>query len=212
VRAGRRVSVDAYLLFVAGSVLLVVTPGPDMAYLLARCVAQGRRAGLVAALGFNVGGYFHLAAAILGLSAALAASPRAFAAVKWAGAAYLVYLGVQALRSDSSATLAPGDRDHRRLRTIFWQAFLSDALNPKVGVFFLAFLPQFVDPHAPDRTRRLLLLGVTVCMIALAINVPLVFVATRVTERLRRSGGTARRLTRLMGIVFIVLGLRVALG
>jgi threonine/homoserine/homoserine lactone efflux protein len=205
------VTLDRYLLFVAGSVLLVVSPGPDMAYLLARCVAQGRKAGIVAALGFNAGGYFHLAAALLGLSAMLAASPRAFTAVKWLGAAYLIYLGVRALFSRRPEALFPADDDSpRRLRVVFRQAFLSDVLNPKVGVFFLAFLPQFVDP-GEGRTRQLVLLGITVCMIALLINVPLVFVASRVSERLRRSGGTAHWLTRLMGAVFIAIGLQVAL-
>ena len=205
-------TVERYLLFVAGSILLVITPGPDMAYLLARCVAQGRKAGLVAALGFNVGGYCHLAAALLGLSAMLAASPRAFTAVKWLGAAYLIYLGVQALFSSRSAALFPADDiQPRRLRVIFWQAFLSDVLNPKVGVFFLAFLPQFVDPDGAGRTRQLVLLGVTVCVIALMINIPLVFVASRVSEKLRRSTRTAHYLTRLMGAVFIAIGIQVAL-
>lgn len=202
---------ESYLLFVAGSVLLVVSPGPDMAYLLARCLAQGRRAGMVAALGFNAGGYVHLAAALLGLSAMLAASPPAFTAVKWAGAAYLVYLGVRALLSSRPDLLLPEvGGAPRRLRTVFRQAFLSDLLNPKVGVFFLAFLPQFVDPHAPGRTAQLALLGVTVNMIALAINLPLALVASRVSERLRRSPRAAHHLTRLMGAVFIAIGVQVA--
>lgn len=183
-----------------------------MAYLLARSVAQGRRAGVVAALGFNAGGYCHLAAALLGLTAMLAASPRAYTAVKWAGAAYLVYLGVQALRGAGTAALGSGGDDApRRLRTIFWQAFLSDVLNPKVGVFFLAFLPQFVDLDGTGRTRQLVLLGVTVCMIALAINIPLVFVASRVSRRLRRDTATARQLARLMGLVFIAIAVQVVL-
>ena len=203
---------ESYLLFVAGSVLLVVSPGPDMAYLLARCLAQGRRAGMVAALGFNAGGYVHLAAALLGLSAMLAASPRAFTAVKWAGAAYLVYLGVRALLSSRPDLLPEDGGAPRKLRTVFRQAFLSDLLNPKVGVFFLAFLPQFVHPHPPGRTAQLALLGVTVNMIALAVNLPLALVASRVSERLRRSPRAAHHLTRLMGAVFIAVGVQVALG
>jgi threonine/homoserine/homoserine lactone efflux protein len=132
--------------------------------------------------------------------------------VKWLGAAYLIYLGVRALFSRRPDALFPADDGSpRRLRVVFWQAFLSDVLNPKVGVFFLAFLPQFVDPGADGRTRQLVLLGVTVCMIALLVNVPLVFVASRVSERLRRSGASAHYLTRLMGAVFIAIGLQVAL-
>jgi threonine/homoserine/homoserine lactone efflux protein len=207
------VTLDSYLLFVTGSILLVIIPGPDMVYLLARSVAQGRKAGITAALGFNAGAYCHLAAALLGLSALLAASPRAFAAVRYVGAGYLVYLGVQALLSRESV-LAPASADGapRRLRTVFWQAYLSDVLNPKVGMFYLAFLPQFIQPDSAHRTLQLLMLGVTVNMIALAINVPLVFVSTHVSRRLRRSGPMARRLTVMMGIVFIVLGLRVAMA
>lgn len=206
-------TLDSYLLFVTGSILLVIIPGPDMVYLLARSVAQGPRAGVTAALGFNAGAYCHLAAAALGLSALLASSPRAFTAVKWAGAAYLVFLGVQALLSrDSPLALATDDEQPRRLWVVFRQAYLSDVLNPKVGMFYLAFLPQFIDPASGHRTLQLLLLGVTVNMIALAINIPLVFVSTRVSRGLRQSGPTVRRLTVMMGIVFIVLGLRVALA
>jgi len=207
------VTLDSYLLFVAGSVLLVVVPGPDMVYLLARSVAQGRRAGLMAALGFNLGAYCHLAAALLGISALLAASPRAFAAVKWLGAAYLLYLGAQALlRPGGGPAAGPGDAAPRSLGVVLRQAFVSDVLNPKVGMFYLAFLPQFVAPGSPHRTLQLVLLGVTVNMIALAVNVPLVFLATRVSARLRRRGSASRHLSRALGVVFIALGLRIALA
>jgi threonine/homoserine/homoserine lactone efflux protein len=205
------VTLDGYLLFIAGSVLLVIIPGPDMIYLLARSVAQGRRAGLMAALGFNLGAYCHLAAALLGVSALLAASPRAFTAVKWLGAAYLVFLGVQALATPHGAlTLDAAGAEPRSMRVVLRQAFLSDLLNPKVGMFFLAFLPQFVAPDSPHRTLQLVMLGVTVNMIALAINIPLVFVATGVSARLR-GGGAARHLAWALGVVFISLGVRIAL-
>jgi threonine/homoserine/homoserine lactone efflux protein len=119
---------------------------------------------------------------------------------------------VQALSSSRSAALFPADDGGpRRLRVVFWLAFLSDVPNPKVGVFFLAFLPQFVDPGGDGRTRQPVLLGVAVCVIALPVDVPLVFVASRVSERLRRSGGTAHSLTRLMGAAFIAIGLQAAL-
>jgi threonine/homoserine/homoserine lactone efflux protein len=121
-----------------------------------------------------------------------------------------VWLGVQALAARPRAEGAPPPGpDVRPTRVVFWQAFLTDLLNPKVGIFFLAFLPQFVSVHAPHRTAQLALLGATVNVIALLINIPLVFVATRVSERLRGNGATALRLTRAMGVVFIALGLRV---
>ena len=198
-----------YLLFVVASFALVLVPGPDMAYMLARSIAQGRRAGMLAAVGFNLGAYVHLTAALLGLSAILAASSMAFTAVKWAGAAYLVYLGIGALRNKGGAlTLAGTDATARNDRTILWQAFLSDVLNPKVAMFFLALLPQFVDATAPHPTLQILLLGLTVNVIALPTNMLLVLCAARLTRSLRRNAALSRWLHRTLGALFIALGLR----
>src|SRR5580700_558496 len=148
-------TLHAYLLFIAASIVLAIVPGPDMIYMLSRCIAQGRRAGLMAAIGFNLGGYAHLTAAVLGLSALLATSVMAFTAVKWMGAGYLVYLGINALRRKSGPVdLAAQEIPVRNARTILWQAFLSDALNPKVAMFFLALLPQFVSAQAPHPTLQ----------------------------------------------------------
>jgi threonine/homoserine/homoserine lactone efflux protein len=200
-----------YLLFVTASLVLVLVPGPDMAYMLARCIAQGRRAGLLAALGFNLGGFVHLTAAVLGLSAILATSATAFAVVKWLGAGYLIYLGVSAFRSqraliDGSASVSSSRSD----LTILWQAFLGDVLNPKVAMFFLALLPQFIDPQGLHPTLQILLLGVTVMVIALPINLLLVLFSARVTAALRESPVIAARLQKAMGAVFVALGLRLA--
>src|SRR5215469_15656697 len=187
----------SYLLFAAASLGLALVPGPDMVYMLARCVAQGRRAGILAAVGFNVGGYVHLTAAVLGLSAILAASSVAFTAVKWLGAAYLIYLGISALLSRRGPLVISGDGAlSRDDRTIFWQAFLSDVLNPKVAMFFLAFLPQFVNTQAAHPSLQILLLGVTVCMICLPVNILLVCFSARVTRALRQNGALSRWLQR----------------
>ncbi len=204
-------SLHAYLLFVAASVVLVLVPGPDMAYMLTRTVAQGRRAGSMAALGINAGAYVHLAAAIVGLSALLLASATAFAVVKWAGAAYLCYLGVRALMSLEAVTnLTDSEMSGRSLRAIFWQGFWSDVLNPKVAIFYVALLPQFTDVQAGHATLQLALLGVTGNMIAIAINLGLVAVAARLTGTLRRSERVALWLQRAMGVLFIGLGVRLA--
>jgi len=190
---------------------LVIVPGPDMAYMLARCIAQGRRAGVLAALGFNLGGYVHLAAAVLGLSAILATSSVAFSVVKWVGAAYLVYLGISVLRSKQSPLVISADGlANRNDRTILWQAFLSDVLNPKVAMFFLALLPQFVDTTGSHPTLQILVLGVTVNMIALPTNILLVYFSARLTDVLRRSPAIAARLQKAMGALFVALGLRLA--
>ena len=204
-------TLHSYLLFVGATIVLVIVPGPDMAYMLARCIAQGRRAGVLAALGFNLGGYVHLAAAVLGLSAILATSSVAFSVVKWVGAAYLVYLGISVLRSKQSPLVISADGlANRNDRTILWQAFLSDVLNPKVAMFFLALLPQFVDTTGSHPTLQILVLGVTVNMIALPTNILLVYFSARLTDVLRRSPAIAARLQKAMGALFVALGLRLA--
>jgi threonine/homoserine/homoserine lactone efflux protein len=204
------VTLHNYLLFVFASFVLMIVPGPDMAYMLARCIAQGRRAGILAALGFNLGGYVHLTAAALGLSTILATSAVAFTVVKWLGAGYLIYLGVSAIWSNQGPlTINPGTAP-RDGRTIFWQAFLSDALNPKVAMFFLALLPQFVDAKAPHPTLQIILLGVTVNMIGLPTNILLVLCSARLTESLRQNASISRWLQRGLGALFVALGLRLA--
>jgi len=202
-------TLHTYLLFVLASLVLALVPGPDMVYMLGRCIAQGRRAGILAALGFNAGAYVHLSAAVLGLSAILATSSVAFTAVKWAGAAYLIYLGSGALRSKGGPLVISGVGG-RADRTIFWQAFWSDVLNPKVAVFFLALLPQFVDPRSTQPTLQILLLGVTVNMICLPINIVLVAFSARVTQTLRRNDALSKWLQRGLGALFVGLGLRLA--
>jgi threonine/homoserine/homoserine lactone efflux protein len=204
-------TLHSYLLFVLAAFALVLVPGPDMMYMLGRCLAQGRRAGILSAVGFNVGGYVHLTAAVLGLSAILATSATAFTVLKWIGAAYLVYLGLSALFSKQGPlaidTVAVAGR---RSRTILWQAFLSDVLNPKVALFFLALLPQFVDRSAPHPTLQIILLGVTVNVIALPTNIVIACCAARITRGLRRNGSAALWLRRGLGALFIALGLRIA--
>lgn len=204
-------SLHSYLLFVLAAFALILIPGPDMMYMLGRCLAQGRRAGILSAVGFNLGGYVHLAAAILGLSAILAASATAFTAVKWIGAGYLVYLGLSTLGSSEGAlAIASEPAAARRGRTILFQAFLSDVLNPKVALFFLALLPQFVDRDASHPTLQILLLGVTLNVIALPVNIGIACCASRITQGLRRDGSVIPWLRRALGVFFIALGLRIA--
>jgi threonine/homoserine/homoserine lactone efflux protein len=204
-------SLHSYLLFVVAAVALILVPGPDMMYMLGRCLAQGRRAGILSAIGFNLGGYVHLTAAVLGLSAILATSATAFTVVKWIGAAYLVYLGLSALWSKQGPlAVEPDIAAGRRGRTILWQAFLSDVLNPKVALFFLALLPQFVDRNAPHPTLQIVLLGLTVNVIALPVNIAIACCAARITRGLRRNGSATLWLRRGLGVLFIALGLRIA--
>jgi threonine/homoserine/homoserine lactone efflux protein len=181
-----------------------------MAYMLGRTVAQGRLVGIVSALGINAGAYVHLIAAVTGLSAILMTSVQAFLIVKLIGAAYLVYLGVQtflgARRGENSQPQLRGVA----LRAVFWQGFLSDALNPKVALFYLAFLPQFVDQHAQRPLLQVLLLGLTANMIAPPINIMIVLASSSITRKLRRSDRLSSLLKRALGLTFVGLGTRLA--
>lgn len=153
-------SLHTYMLFVAASLVLCLVPGPDMLFTLGRTIAQGRAAGLCAAFGINLGAYVHLLSAVTGLSALVLASATAFTAVKWVGAAYLIYLGLGALRSKAIALPVRGDTKKKALHLIFWQGFLSDVLNPKVALFYIALLPQFMNAHDPSPVKHLIALGV----------------------------------------------------
>jgi threonine/homoserine/homoserine lactone efflux protein len=181
-----------------------------MAYILARTVAQGRKAGIFAAMGINVGAYVHVAASVAGLTAILASSAWAFTAVKWIGAAYLIWTGIRTIVGKSGVMTETGSTGILDNRRIFWQGFLSDVLNPKVAIFFLAFLPQFVDVHneAIGVTGQLLLLGITSNIVAIVLNSAIVFLAGAATATLRQNEKAVMWLHKTAGAVFIGLGLR----
>lgn len=207
------IDLHTYLLFIGAVVVLVIAPGPDMAYMLARTVAQGRKAGMLAAVGINVGAYVHVVASVIGLTALLASSAIAFTVVKWLGAAYLIWIGLQSLVSKSDTlSIASSASSSLGYRKIFWQGFLSDVLNPKVAIFFLALLPQFVDVRneALSITEQLLLLGVTSNIVALCLNLVLVYLASIATATLRRNERVVTWLNKAAGVVFVGLGLRLA--
>ena len=149
-------------LFIISGLILNITPGPDTAYIVGRSAQFGWRGGAAAALGIATGCLVHVLACAIGLSALLAASATAFTLVKWAGAAYLCYIGIRMLltRDSEAAASSPAQADQARDRTpplskVFWQGALTNVLNPKVALFFLAFLPQFVDAGAPAQGARL---------------------------------------------------------
>lgn len=200
---------SAVLLFLAASALLVAIPGPAVAYIVTRAVAQGRTAGIVSALGIEAGALVHVAAAVGGLSALVASSAAAFAVVKYAGAAYLVVLGVQKLRGsgdEAFADVAPEPRGR-----LFRRGIVVNVLNPKVTVFFVAFLPQFVDPDAPV-APQVALLGVLFVAVATVLDCGWALAAGTLGARLRRSARVRRRLDRLSGAMFIGLGAAAALS
>jgi threonine/homoserine/homoserine lactone efflux protein len=198
------------LLFLATSIAITVAPGPDNLQVLARGISQGRAAGLVAALGFAAGVTFHTTLAALGVAALLRSSPLAFQAVKFAGAAYLVWIGIKALRSRGLATAH--ERAAQPLWTVFRQSVLGNMMNPKVTLFFVVFLPQFVDPHgAQGVALQMLELGVLFMLQTVVVFSVFGVCAGVIGTWLRRRPSVGVWLDRLAGATFIALGIRVAL-
>ena len=197
-------------LFLIASALLTLAPGPDIVYVLTRGVSQGRKAGLAAALGFASGCLFHTALAALGIAALIRASDVAFNAVRWAGAAYLVWIGIQALRHRSTFSLA-GQGDAKALFAIYRQSVLGNALNPKVTLFFLSFLPQFVNASAGSTAWQMALLGVLFMAQTAVIFGAVAIFSGWIGERVRAHPAIGERLGLFAGITFIALGVRVAM-
>jgi threonine/homoserine/homoserine lactone efflux protein len=200
----------ALLLFAGAGLLLNVTPGPDLLYILGRSVSQGRQAGLLSALGIGAGCLFHVTAAALGVSALVLAVPVAYDVVRWAGALYLVWLGVKALRSQGSS-LEVQAMAATSPRRIFVQGVVTNALNPKVALFFLAFLPQFADPSRGPLAPQLLLLGAIFTVNGTLVCLVFALFAARLGEWLKTRYGVTKLLDRATGGLFIALGLRLAL-
>ena len=200
-------------LFVLSGVLLNITPGPDTAYIVGRSVQIGWRGGVAAALGISAGCLVHVFAAAIGLSALLAASSVAFTAIKWIGAAYLIYTGVRMLlaQAPSQAADTVAVPRAKTLRQVFWQGVLTNALNPKVALFFLAFLPQFVDAEAPGKALAFIVLGLIFIGTGTVWNLGMAAFAAKAAGRMRQSGRALVWLNRALGAMFVGLGVRVAM-
>lgn len=204
-------SLDQFLVFLAAAVLLNVSPGADHVFILTRTVAQGRLAGFLSSWGVCTGAMIHVLAAAFGISAILAASATAFTVVKLAGAAYLIWLGVRALQSKGLALSAdPGATPPASAWKIYRQGVIVDLLNPKVAVFFMAFLPQFVDPALGSAAWQMIALGAVVIAVALVWETFLVFGAGALTQRLRTQPAIAKWINRASGATFIGLGVKLA--
>jgi len=201
-----------FALFITTGILLNLTPGPDTLYILGRSIAHGRRAGVASALGISVGSVFHTGAAALGLSAFLATSAWAFTFVKLAGAAYLIFLGLRALLEHQHELSMPAHFRQRGASAAFRQGILTNILNPKVALFFLAFLPQFIDSAAPSKTIAFLVLGLTFVITGTIWCLILAWFSSAFSARLRESPTVTALLNRAVGSLFIFLGLRLAVA
>ena len=197
--------------FALASFLLIIVPGPAVLYVVTRSIAQGRRAGIVSMLGVETGGLVHVAAAAIGLSALVASSAAAFTVVKFAGAAYLIFLGVRRLVSRDEA-LPEVKVSGRSDRQLYAQGVVVNVLNPKTAVFFLAFLPQFVDPARGAVTLQFLVLGLVFVAVAVLSDGAYALVAGTAGDWLRGSERVRRWLSRFSGVVFLGLGVTAALS
>jgi threonine/homoserine/homoserine lactone efflux protein len=214
--------IDNLALFMAAGILLNLTPGPDVLFIVSHALKLGWKTGAVAALGITAGCFVHIAAAALGVSALLATSQTAFAALKWLGAAYLVYVGVTMWRAsltnqknspDLIAGLArsAGSGRLKSLKNVFVKGFWTNALNPKVALFFLAFLPQFIAPGAEHKTASFLLLGLIFNVNSLWVGLGYAALAAAMSQRFSVLQSGMVWLERAAGTLFIVFGLKLAL-
>jgi threonine/homoserine/homoserine lactone efflux protein len=209
---GGMLGINELWLFVLSGLLLNVTPGPDTAYIIGRSIQLGWRGGAAAAIGISCGCLVHVFGAAIGLSALLMTSAAAFAILKLVGAAYLLFTGVQMLlsRPGPVAEVTVQD-DATPLRRVFWQGALTNALNPKVALFFLAFLPQFVAADSPHKTAAFLTLGLIFIFNGTLWCLGVAAFASKAASRIRQSQGVMVWINRVLGAMFVYLGFRVAM-
>jgi threonine/homoserine/homoserine lactone efflux protein len=199
-------------LFILSGLVLNITPGPDTAYIVGRSVQMGWRGGAAAALGICTGCLVHVLGGAIGLSALLAASSAAFLVVKWVGAGYLCYIGISMLLSRKPAPVEQAaERGVVSLSRVFWQGALTNILNPKVALFFLAFLPQFVAADAPHKALAFVLLGLIFIFNGTLWCLGVAAFASKTASRIRQSQGAVLWINRALGGMFVYLGARIAM-
>jgi len=212
--------IDHLALFVVAGIVLNLTPGPDVLFIVTNALRSGARAGIVAALGITAGCFVHIFAAAVGVSALMAASVTAFTLLKWAGAAYLVVVGLRMLLATAPApnqlyamnSVAGGNHavSAKALKRIFFQGFWTNVLNPKVALFFLAFVPQFIAPGVENKALAFLLLGLLFNVNALWVNIGWAGAAAWMARRMTSVQRAMQGLERAAGLMFIGFGLKLA--
>ena len=198
--------------FLIAGILLNLTPGSDTMYILGRSISQGKKAGLLSALGISTGALIHTIFAALGLSIILAQSATAFNVVKYLGALYLIYLGIKAMTSKSSNEFKLEEGSElKNNRKIYLSGVLTNVLNPKVALFFLAFLPQFIDPNYTNSTVSFLVLGLTFVTTGTIWCLILALFSAKLSGRIKQNYKIKGWLDKFTGIVFVFLGIKLAL-
>lgn len=202
-----------WLVFFSAALALNLSPGPDLIYILSSTLAKGRKVGLASTLGACSGAFVHVLAAAVGLSAMLASSAAMFNVVKYLGAAYLVFLGLKSFKAGSGNFVFKRDDEHgTSIYRAYFSGILIDVLNPKVAIFFMAFLPQFIRPGHGKPSLQFLMLGTLVVLVAFIVEGGFVLVAARWANFLKRHPGAAICLDRLFGAILIGIGARWMLG
>jgi len=199
-------------IFLAACVALNLTPGPDTIYILGRGIAQGRGAAVASVLGISSGGLVHTLGAALGLSAVLAASASAFLFIKLAGACYLIYLGIRMLFRGASKAAIPSSFSTSGFLAVYRQGLLTNVLNPKVALFFLAFVPQFITAGNPNKFTAFLVLGSCFIVSGTLWCLCLAWFSAAIGDKLRRSSKLSEILNRVTGALFVGLGIRLAVS
>lgn len=202
--------IQHYETFLLAGILLNITPGNDTIYILSRTIAQGRKAGVMSVLGIATGSLVHTTFAAVGLSVIIAQSHVLFNVIKYAGAAYLFYIGLRMIFSKSSIIKLdePGNEKYKK---IYWQAVLTNVLNPKVALFFISFLPQFIDPTYPDHYISFLVLGLSFTTTGTLWCLLLAFFSSFISSAFIKNKRTGSYLTKACGFILVGLGIKVAL-
>lgn len=200
--------IDNYLGFIVAGIILNLTPGSDTMYILTRSISQGRKAGIYSVLGITTGGLIHTTFASLGLSILLAKSATAFALVKYLGVTYLVYLGIRMIIDKKNSFDNSQKTEQLDLKKIYRQGVITNVLNPKVALFFLAFLPQFINPNYASGSLPFMILGVTFMTTGTVWCLFLAYAASRITNTLRANDRIGMIMQKISGLIFIGLGIR----
>lgn len=204
--------IENFWVFALTGLLLNLTPGNDMLYVIARSSGQGIRAGIVSALGIGAGCIVHIFAAVIGLSALIAQSALAFDIIKYAGAAYLIYLGIRSVLTKKTSLNSDKNLQQLSCKKIFWQGVLTNVLNPKVALFFLAFLPQFITIHNGNTSFQIFFLGTWFDLVGTLVNILVAVLFGKVSALLSGSPVFVQGQKRITGFILIGLGIKIALS
>lgn len=201
---------DIYLFILAG-LLLNITPGVDLLYVLNKSIAKGFKAGIVASLGISTGCLFHVVLVVLGLPALLEASPTAFLLVKYIAALYLLYLGITMFLSSKNIRIKKKKINQKQCKKIYYSGILINILNPKVALFFITFLPQFINVDSSEKSMGLLILGLTFIALASIVNSIIAYVSCTISNKFTYKDSFTKYIKKIVGTLFIGFAIKLAL-